>query len=110
MPITDNNYSCLIKAVYSPCLTNHIESISLNIMPLVINSLEGKHTHIRTRLKRSLTIVRITCTNTHTYIPYSTCIVVLSVSNPMILSALHLKTSPLLASAIVIVETLPLVG
>ena len=36
--------------------------------------------------------------------------VVLSVSNPMILSDLHLKTSPLLASDIVIVETLPLVG
>ena len=36
--------------------------------------------------------------------------VVLSVSNPMILSVLHLKTSPLLASVIVIVETFPLVG
>ena len=36
--------------------------------------------------------------------------VVFSVSNPMILSALHLKTSPLLASVILIVETFPLVG
>ena len=36
--------------------------------------------------------------------------VVLSISKAMILSALHLKTSPLLASVIVIVETFPLVG
>ena len=35
--------------------------------------------------------------------------VVYSVSNPPILSALHLKTSSLLASVIVIVETFPLV-
>ena len=40
----------------------------------------------------------------------STCMVVLSVSNPMILSVLHLKTSPLLASVIVMLETLPFVG
>ena len=36
--------------------------------------------------------------------------VVFSVSNPKILSALHSKTSPLLALVIVIVYTLPLVG
>ena len=36
--------------------------------------------------------------------------VVYSVSNPMTLPALHMKTSPLLASVIVIVETFPLVG
>ena len=46
----------------------------------------------------------------HMYLPSSTCMVVFSVPNPMILSALHLKTSPLLASVIVIVETFPLVG
>ena len=43
-------------------------------------------------------------------LPHPMCIVVLSVSNPMILSALHLKTSPLLGFVIVIVETFPLVG
>ena len=37
-------------------------------------------------------------------------IVVFSVSNPMLFSALHLKISPFLASVIVIVETFPLVG
>ena len=36
--------------------------------------------------------------------------VVFLVSNPKILSALHSKTSPLLALVIVIVYTLPLVG
>ena len=46
----------------------------------------------------------------HMYLPSSTCMAVFSVPNPMILSALHLKTSPLLASVIVIVETFPLVG
>ena len=46
----------------------------------------------------------------HTYLPYSTCTVLYSLSNPSILSALHVKTSPLLASVIVIVETFPLVG
>ena len=35
---------------------------------------------------------------------------VFSVSNPSVLSALHWKTSSLLASVIVIVETFPLVG
>ena len=44
-----------------------------------------------------------------TYLPYSTYIVDFSVSNPPILLASHLKTSPLLASVIVIVETFPLV-
>ena len=43
------------------------------------------------------------------YLPYLTCTVVYSVSAPSILSALHLKTSPLLASVIVTVETFPLV-
>ena len=43
------------------------------------------------------------------YLPYSTCMTVFSVSYPSILSALHLNTSPLLASVIVIVETFPLV-
>ena len=36
--------------------------------------------------------------------------VVFSVSNPSLLLALHVKTSLLLASVIVIVETFPLVG
>ena len=44
------------------------------------------------------------------YLPQTTYIVEFLVSNPMMLSALHLKTSPLLASVIVIVETFPLVG
>ena len=44
------------------------------------------------------------------HLPHSTYIVVFPVSNPMILSALHLKTSPLLASVIVMVEVFPLVG
>ena len=43
------------------------------------------------------------------HIPSITNVKVLSVSNPITLSALHLKTSPLLASVIVIVETFPLV-
>ena len=42
-----------------------------------------------------------------TYLPYSTCIVVFSVSNPSVWSTLHWKTSPLLASVIVIVEKFP---
>ena len=47
----------------------------------------------------------------HIHLPYSTCMVVFSdISKAMILSALHLKTSPLLEAVIVIVETLPLVG
>ena len=47
----------------------------------------------------------------HTHLPYSTCMVVFSeISNPMLLSALHLKTSPLLASVILIVGVFPLVG
>ena len=37
-------------------------------------------------------------------------IVVFSVSNPMLFSALHLKMSALFASVIVIVETFPLAG
>ena len=57
-----------------------------------------------TRLKRSISLVM------YTHLPCSTCMVVLSVSNPIILSDLHLKTSALLASDIVIVETFPLVG
>ena len=51
----------------------------------------------------------MTYTLTYIHLPYSTCMVVYSVSAPSILSALHLKTSPLLASVIVIVETFPLV-
>ena len=47
----------------------------------------------------------------YVYLPYSTYMVVFSVSNPMILSALHLKTSPLRTSVIVIVvEVFPPVG
>ena len=44
------------------------------------------------------------------YLPHFTCTVVFAASNPMILSALHLKTSPLTASIIVMVEVFPLVG
>ena len=44
------------------------------------------------------------------YLLHSTCIVVFLISNPMLFSALHSKTSPLLASVIVIVvEAFPLV-
>ena len=45
-----------------------------------------------------------------TYVPFSTYIVVFSVVTKFILSTLHVKTSPFLASVIVIVETFPLVG
>ena len=53
--------------------------------------------------------------NMHAYMYISmihlplTYMIVLSLSNVMLFSALHLKTSPLLASVIVIVETFPLV-
>ena len=43
------------------------------------------------------------------HLPAITYMTVLSVSNPMLLSALHLKTSPFLASVIVILEIFPLV-
>ena len=73
-----------------------------------------RHTHHNTH-KHIYTPVHAH-TRTHTQkdscdinLPYSTYVIVFSVSNPSVLSALHLKTSPLLASVIVIVETFPLV-
>ena len=51
-------------------------------------------------------VYTLNCKYTYAYdIP--TYILVFLVSNPMILSALHLKTSPSSASVIVIVETFP---
>ena len=47
---------------------------------------------------------------TYIYSPYSTYMVVFSVSNPSVLLALHSKTSLFCASVIVIVELFPLVG
>ena len=44
------------------------------------------------------------------YLPQSKYTAVFSISKPMLLPALHPKTSPLLASVIVIVEIFPLVG
>ena len=44
------------------------------------------------------------------YLPHFIYMVVFSVSNPMILSALHCKISWSCASVMVIVETFPLVG
>ena len=44
---------------YITCLTNHMGFISRRIMPLVINNLRGKHTHIHTHTN--------THTQTHTY-------------------------------------------
>ena len=46
-------------------VTNHMRSISCHIMPLVINSLRGGHTHIHTH---TLTHTH-THTNTHTHTP-----------------------------------------
>ena len=43
------------------------------------------------------------------YLPYSKCMLVFSLSKPLILFVLHVKTSPLFAAVIVIVETFPLV-
>ena len=65
-----------------------------------------KPTHIHTGL-----CINVICMYKYIsgYLPYSTYTTVLSVSNPAILSALHWKTSSLLASVIVIVETFPLV-
>ena len=66
------------------------------------NKHTSQHTHTtHTQIYKSVRI--------YTHLPYSTCMVVFAVSNPMILSPLQLKTSPLLASVIVIVETFPLV-
>ena len=42
-PTKNTNYSCYIKAID---LTNHMGSISHHIMPLVIHSLGGGHTHM----------------------------------------------------------------
>jgi len=53
-----NNYSnCHINEKETPktCLTNHKGSISHHIMPLVINSLGGGHTHTHTRIQTSRT-------------------------------------------------------
>ena len=68
------------------------------------------HARINTFLNITISYEYI-CIYVHicTYLPLSTKMVVISQSNPMLLSALHLKTSPLLASVIVIVETFPLV-
>ena len=44
---TNNDYSCHIKVVCGPCLTNNMESISHYITALVINSL-GMDTHTNT--------------------------------------------------------------
>ena len=58
-PINDNNYSCHIHNSCRTCLTNHMGSISRHIMPLVINSLGGGHTHINTHTDiRTETILR----------------------------------------------------
>ena len=43
----DADYNCYIKAI-ELILTNHMGSISRHIMPLVINSLRGRHTHTQT--------------------------------------------------------------
>ena len=43
------------------------------------------------------------------YLPYSKCTLVFSLSKPLILLALHVKTTPTFASVIVIAETFPLV-
>ena len=43
------------------------------------------------------------------YLPYSKCTLVFSLSKPFILLTLHVKTTPLFAAVIVIVETFPLV-
>ena len=43
------------------------------------------------------------------YLPYSTCMLVVPLSKPIVLLALHVKTTPMFASVIVIVETFPLV-
>ena len=54
----------------------------------------GIYTHTRLCMYAILYLPHVTCT----------CIVVFAVSNPMLLSALHTKTSPLRGSVIVIVE------
>ena len=60
MPTNDTHYSCHIQV-----LTNHIESMSGYIMPLVINSFGGGHTHIYTHMHtRTHTNMH---TRTHTY-------------------------------------------
>jgi len=42
-----HNFNCYIneREIPKTCLTNHKGSISHHIMPLVINSLRGRHTH-----------------------------------------------------------------
>ena len=47
MPINDTGYSCHTKAVELFC---DMGSISQNIMPLVIDSLRGGHTHTYTHM------------------------------------------------------------
>jgi len=53
-----HNFNCHINERETPktCLTNHKGSISHYIMPIVINSFGGRHTH--------------TCTHMHTYRHY----------------------------------------
>jgi len=46
------------REILKTCLTNHKGSISHHIMPLVINSLRGGHTHTHTHIARTKAISR----------------------------------------------------
>jgi len=50
------DFNCHINERETPetCLTNHKGSISNHIMPLVINSLMGEHTHILTSWTKAI--------------------------------------------------------
>jgi len=54
----DFNYHINERETLTTCLTNHKSSISHHIMPLVINSLGGGHTHTRILTSRTKAISR----------------------------------------------------
>ena len=66
MPINNNDYSCHIANSCRTCLTNCMRSLSRHIMPLVINSLGGGHTHKDTHTKTHTHTHKNTHTHRHT--------------------------------------------
>ena len=65
MPINDTNYNCHNYNSCRTCSTNHIGSISCNIIPLVINNLRDGHTHKCTHTHTDAHTQTYTQTHTH---------------------------------------------
>ena len=51
MPANDIDYSCMPYKSHKTYLTNHMGSLSHHIMPLVVHSLGGGHTHKHTCIR-----------------------------------------------------------